>query len=441
MGTSSKTLILIDNSLSVSQGNRDIIKATTKYLLENSGDDHMISFALFGEDIEYVCDYEDDIADKLSKLEKIEFRNRDTYITDAVMNTVSDWKKADVALRNIILISDGMEEESELYTNEELYLTLKEAEYPVYSIACVQKNNAKALKGMAAISRMSGGEIFYTEFDGSDAGVEKQLSEKIFTAMDEYERTHAELMSKKGENDENDEEAETEEGTVSGNDAPYDAYDVSRSDVFMDEYGTINPVSASNVVYEMSGDGGFIHDNFYSLLAISVMLSIVIVFIVIFIRRQKRYDREDKAFFETLKTMKEKEASEEIYGKTGRLNMEWKKDEEDTGTRLLFESSDSVQISLEDRMDPTKYYRADIIDTLVIGRSAKLCDIVIDYDDSISAKHCEISLRNDSLYIRDLNSSNGTAVNNQKVYQELKIMSGDVIRIGRLSFFLQVKDR
>ena len=43
-----------------------------------------------------------------------------------------------------------------------------------------------------------------------------------------------------------------------------------------------------------------------------------------------------------------------------------------------------------------------------------------------------------NVYCRDLGSSNGTMVNQQKVYQEIRIESGDILRIGRLSFFVQV---
>ena len=47
-------------------------------------------------------------------------------------------------------------------------------------------------------------------------------------------------------------------------------------------------------------------------------------------------------------------------------------------------------------------------------------------------------VRDNQIYCRDLSSSNGTMINQQKVYQELKIESGDILRIGRLSFIIQI---
>ena len=64
-------------------------------------------------------------------------------------------------------------------------------------------------------------------------------------------------------------------------------------------------------------------------------------------------------------------------------------------------------------------------------------DIVIDNDDSVSGRHCELSLRGDNWYIRDLRSSNGTRVNAQKVFQELLLKNGDIVQLGQSA--LQVR--
>ena len=83
-------------------------------------------------------------------------------------------------------------------------------------------------------------------------------------------------------------------------------------------------------------------------------------------------------------------------------------------------------------------FRASCDEHLIVGRSKSNCDLVIDYDDSVSGRHCELSVRGDEWYVRDLQSSNGTRVNQQKVFQELIIKTGDILQLGQLSLQVRV---
>ncbi len=57
-------------------------------------------------------------------------------------------------------------------------------------------------------------------------------------------------------------------------------------------------------------------------------------------------------------------------------------------------------------------------------------DVIIS-DESASRRHCEIYSHDNSLVITDLNSTNGTFVNRQRLVQPLVLRSGDQIRIGQ----------
>jgi diguanylate cyclase (GGDEF)-like protein len=57
-------------------------------------------------------------------------------------------------------------------------------------------------------------------------------------------------------------------------------------------------------------------------------------------------------------------------------------------------------------------------------------DVIIS-DESASRRHCEIYSHDNSLVITDLNSTNGTFVNRQRLAQPLVLRSGDQIRIGQ----------
>jgi len=67
----------------------------------------------------------------------------------------------------------------------------------------------------------------------------------------------------------------------------------------------------------------------------------------------------------------------------------------------------------------------------LIGRSSKV-DIQID-EDSISRNHAVIENYGDEIVVRDLNSTNGTYVNDYPIQQH-RLMDGDQVKIGRTIF-------
>ncbi len=71
----------------------------------------------------------------------------------------------------------------------------------------------------------------------------------------------------------------------------------------------------------------------------------------------------------------------------------------------------------------------------VIGRRHD-CDLRIPLN-SVSRRHCQFSLNNESLKIRDLDSRNGTYLNGKRIDEE-KVQPGDYIKIGPLTFALQI---
>ncbi len=73
--------------------------------------------------------------------------------------------------------------------------------------------------------------------------------------------------------------------------------------------------------------------------------------------------------------------------------------------------------------------------TMVIGRKTD-ADLRIPVGE-VSRAHCEVSIADAKLILRDLDSSNGTIVNNQKVLQAT-LNAGDIVRIGPVIFIIQI---
>jgi pSer/pThr/pTyr-binding forkhead associated (FHA) protein len=78
-----------------------------------------------------------------------------------------------------------------------------------------------------------------------------------------------------------------------------------------------------------------------------------------------------------------------------------------------------------------RQWEAVLSDNPVVLGKAPDSDIFIE-DTAISRKHARIEKRGESHFIKDLNSLNGTLVNNQNIgQQEIELKDSDEIGIGR----------
>lgn len=59
--------------------------------------------------------------------------------------------------------------------------------------------------------------------------------------------------------------------------------------------------------------------------------------------------------------------------------------------------------------------------------------------DAISRNHCVILVHEEDVTIRDLNSRNGTYVNDEKISGDHQLKNGDMLRVGKLEFEVLMK--
>jgi len=453
-----KTLILIDNSISIDKGNRAIIQAIVNYMVKNKSDLDEYSLASFDENINYLTDYSATEEEIIKAINKVEYLDHKTYITDALMNTINEWHDADFAMRNIVLITDGMGDLSKSYPNEELYIKLSKNGYPVYVIGCVQENNEFVMKDLAAIARMSGGKMLYTEFEDSEANVEQKICEQLFAAIEE----------KRIIDEENSNEGDTINSDACYDEMPYEeGFNNETSENSEDEYyRSAEEVSESEYIYDngekyslkdadsFTASKLFLSRNINNSAALGALgififfLMIMLIFILVCIRGGKKRRDSDKRFINEIRKSGRlnsdslNDYKEDKFEPTQLLNPNKKDvsyDNPDFGTRLLYEDNSFFEVTLEDMNDPTRFFRQSFSEKLIIGRLSSESDIVIDYDASVSARHCEIGFHDESFYICDLSSSNGTWLNGRKVQREVNLNSGDLIRIGHSEFRISLE--
>lgn len=76
---------------------------------------------------------------------------------------------------------------------------------------------------------------------------------------------------------------------------------------------------------------------------------------------------------------------------------------------------------------------------ILIGRSEE-ANIRIGYDDFCSRKHALLYWEGSTCFIEDLNSTNGTFLNDQRIHGKTELKKGDVIGFGDTELLIGVED-
>lgn len=144
-------------------------------------------------------------------------------------------------------------------------------------------------------------------------------------------------------------------------------------------------------------------------------------------------DKKTKSSMEQLQELlEEDDASEKV--DTLRI----KKDPEDTHKIWTGEARAHI-LYLTDVKNPGQTFQAPMKDSVIIGRNAREADIVLDYDRSVSGRHCRIREKDGKFYVEDLQSSNGSLLNGIRLLEEMEIYSGSILTLGRVEMKVQIR--
>ncbi len=431
-----RTLILLDNSLSIPEGKRDTVKNVISELIAGRKGNEKFALAVFGEEIQTIVDFTDDYVELKSAIDGMEFSDQDTYLTDVLYDLVASdafGEDGDFTYRRILVISDGVDSKSLGYTAEELGGLLADTGIPVYSLGVYNKNqsNSEELKNMFALSRQTNAEYFVLDelenpldvvtalaqdmdmvrFDivlesAAKDGSEKAVTLRIQTDGGEIEvQTDGVRMPQETAPVQPEEPKEEPEPAVAEPPAPE-----------IPEPEPEKKMSSFVIV----------------LAAIVVVAAITLaVFLILYLMNKKK---KANVFLETedpfQKSMDE--------GKTELFVETPLQQQSDGSTIQIWNQGRSYVITLTDVSAPARSYQKPIHDRLVIGRLAAQCDICIDYDRSVSSRHCAIEKRGERFFLIDLQSSNGTFLNESKVLSEVEIYSGSIIKMGRVEMRVEM---
>ena len=337
-------------------------------------------------------------------------------------------EEGDASFKRLVIVSDGVDNKSLGYTREELYALLEEHPYPIYTIGCTNGNNNEELENMYALSRMTGGESYHLD-DVEDAitvvqgvaSLNSAVKVRVVLqkeAMDGTEKgVYLQLTTADGQTYEDSVEMQMPFGAVSQ--AP--ETQTPPAEIAPETVPSTEPETAPEP------ERATVLDRLQELpigavIAVAIGAAALVVILVALVVSRKKGAKapvQEEPRREPAPRMREtKMLHNEAAGpKAGR------------NTRAIFPTAPKRVVVLQDVQQPLRRFEAELSAPVLVGYDPD-CTIRVDYNETVSGRHCLITEENGKLYIANLSRSNGTVVNGKKIADKTELYSGATIELG-----------
>lgn len=438
MENAPKTLIMIDNSLSITEANREKVHDFLTKLVDNKEEREKIAIAVFDEEIKDILSYTEDVMALKLAVDTLSYQDQETYLTDVLYEVLAkEHFGSEDCYKRIIIISDGVDNKAIGYTRDELYALIKEKAYPIYTVGCVYKENNEQLENMFAISRMTGAkEFLLDEVEDTNAMVEEITADSHavhFTVTPEESEKDGSsknilltIQTAQGEQrietqakmpfGVQEPETETEPAAVEEESEPVQEVEPQEPEIAEPDNAEESGVSVTVII----------------MIVVGICLAAACV-AVILSRKKKTGAKDDfEVLEETVSTAPEIQTDETVL-----LTAD---DNSGDSTRMIWGgAAKQYTLNLTDMKNPGRTFQIPLKDTVIVGRRPGEANLLIDYDKSVSGKHCAISVKNGKFYVKDLQSSNGTMLNGTRILAEMEIHPGAILTLGRLEMKVEIR--
>lgn len=443
-----RTLILVDNSLSITKENREKIGDLLESIVDVHGENEQFRLATFEKGVEYLSDFSNDYT-ALKRLAKtIDYSDQDTYLSNVLSGIIDELKEEKYqGYTRLIVIADGVDNKQTGMATEELYNKLKETGFPVYTVGSKGKNNEAELEDMYAISDIT--HAYHCVLDDVNnigdiaSALKDDQSMTVFRIKLSDEAKNGAVQSG---------QLTLEDGTKLvidlrtpfadvSEEAPKEGQEKNLEDNDIEE--TVSAVGSEEAELEDEDEIGddtddedkndissFIRDHLVMIIIIGASVLVLLIIIVLIMMKASSKSKK-----KGLAPSVPHSSNEE----TEFINIQ----NSDDGTQMLFADADrrntsAHTITLTDRMDPARQFMKPLHHPIIIGRSSG-ADIMIKYDKSISGKHCLIKEESGRFFIQDMGSANKTKLNGEVILSETELSSGDVITLGRVEMMVRIQ--
>ena len=427
--TAVHTIVLIDNSLSITKDNQKKINDILTEYFNSKSENERVSLAVYGEDIMYLAENENETEKLIECLTQVVYENQDSYLTDILYDEMEKMK-AEGKYTRFIVATDGVDNKAIGYTKEELTEYLKENNYPIYTLGCIYKNNTEELENLFALARLTNADYFlideYEEYGEIISGITEKITEIRFEVPEECRDGSEQnvLIT-----------FETEDGSIKLTEKMKMPFQVEEKkeeveeEPHVEEEIILEPEPEEIVVEVSQEEIPEPQMDLVSLIAIVVIVVAIIVLLVMKVLSKRKKTGKPISI-----------ESNENDDKTVILNQDDMQEEENYTVRLE-KKAEQYKVILQDRREPERKFSYPLMNgKIIVGRLREAgVQIALNYNSSVSKKHCKIYVVNGCFYVEDLKSSNGTYINNVRIYDSSEVKNGDIIKLGELEMIFTIE--
>lgn len=430
------TTILFDNSLSITEVNRENMRSVAKELIQNHQSGELFSIYTIDKELRELSVDSDSYEELIDLINGIEYVNQETYLKNVLYDAFNNASERENYYQRFIILSDGTDDNVVGYTYNDITRILDDKHYSVCAIGSRYEYKLADLEEMFSIARAAGSAYFLVD---KDSDVNKIVSD-INQSIPKYVASiQIPDVAKNGSSQKikiSIGTAEEEYMFTATADMPFQEIvessdDVDKDEVITGETETVNDdmeTEAAEPEVEKHMPIGII-------IGLIVAIAIVVVMAVIIGKNKKRKAEKKKVI-----DVDSPDSSDDDDDSTMLMKAD-DEDEEDDDTILMVDEDDStciVKTIVLQADNKTDRFEFKCITDVTIGRKSS-CDVQILGDKSVSGVHCIISCdAQGTPVIRDNNSSNGTYLNDEKLTGEKILEPGDTLEIGRTRYSVQI---
>ncbi|WP_294218358.1 FHA domain-containing protein [Pseudobutyrivibrio sp.] len=457
-----RTLIMLDNSLSIPQNSRAQILDLMVQVINNHCQNEQFRIATFSTNINYLTDrYTDDYTSLVNIVNNITYNDQDTLLTDVLYGVIDDLKvEGYLGYTRIIVITDGVNNKPVGGKSLDMVKeTIRANQYPIYTIGCNTGKNDDLLDNLFSLSWLKDCE--YVVFDNSKVA---EIA-GVFTADNNIVVYEAEIPEeimdgtpRKGKLTLGDgtelvmdvsipfaNASAVEPDSAPGPEPEPEKVCICEEKCTEENYNSNCPVCGENYLNcecetEIEEAKRSLPWTIYA--GIAILLIAAIGATVYFILSKKTNTPEETEDDNLSGGRQGTLAFDEDAGRQGTLAFD------ENGTASFMPGDISGIITLTDKNNRSKSWRHEIVDKITIGRNASDYKDTINFQDDenpyMHGHHCSIEYTNGEFYIMDtiLNKSKRThtKVNGNKMEEGVpySISSGDEITIGNQSYIIEI---
>ena len=426
LATPVHTVILVDNSISIPSSQRPLVLDILEVVAGNRMQGEQFSVATISDTANWLCEAQTDYLQIKSALDGITYNDQETRLTDCLYDVIAHLQQQYPGqFCRIILVSDGVDNQQIGYTREELDSLIQQANYPIYAIGCTNTsaNGNQELQQLFALSRLTSGQTFYLAEDQDANSIAAGLA-AWNTGVQLVFDLPADLC-----------DGSTRQMQVISGDTTYTfslamPFGTAVTPTQAPATASPAPVSTPAPAAASQSEPAAVSPSPWILPA-AVGAAVVIAGIaaaVILLRRQSRNSlQKDSAAGIPAPADRPTDIPTELLDlrdpQVPPTSTPW-----DNGQGL------TLQLRITDVNNSLHTFQNPLQEgsPLTLGRDPARCQVLIDYEPSVSRTQCEISLKNGEVWLHNLSQANITQVNGQRMEGSCRLQSGSTLKMGRL---------